>query len=148
VRRAKFDPIIVERVLVERGQLPERLDAGPGELGDLEALFTERDLRKYALWRISMVRQFQLNVIRELTDDDLFYLAGQNPEGYLGREQYGIQTDRNKLAQNAIRARIELDARTARGAWRRTILLSLATYLLGILSSVGFPWLQAQLGVS
>ena len=124
MKRAKFDPIAVESALVECGQLPERLDSGPGELGTLEDLFTERDLRKHALWRISMVRQFQLNVIRELANDDLFYLAGQSSEGYIGREQYGIHTDRNKIAQNAIRARVELDVRTAHGAWRRTILLS------------------------
>jgi hypothetical protein len=148
VKQAKFDPIAVERALVECGQLPERLDSGPGELGPLEDLFIERDLRKYALWRISMVRQFKLNVIQELTNDDLFYLAGQSPEGYIGREQYGVQTDRNKITQNAIRARIELDVRTTHGAWRRTILLSLATFLLGVLASVGTLWLQTKLGTS
>ena len=146
MKSARFDPIKVEKALVERKQLPERVDSGPGELGPLEDLFTERDLRKYALWRISMVRQFQLNAIRDLTDDDLFFLAGQSSEGYVGREQYGIQTDRNKIAQNAIRARIELDTRTAHGAWRRTILLSLATFLLGVLSSVGTLWLEGRLG--
>jgi hypothetical protein len=92
VKRSRFDPIAVEQALVECGELPERVDAGPGRLGHLEDLFTERDLRKYALWRISMVRQFQLNVIRELTDDDLFFLAGQSSEGYVGKKALRHET--------------------------------------------------------
>ena len=36
-----------------------------------------------------------------MSAEDLLYLAGQSPEGYTGQEVYGIQADRNKVAQNA-----------------------------------------------
>jgi hypothetical protein len=145
---AKFDPISVENAIVSDGLLPERVDPPAGELGPLEALFTDKDLRKYALWRISMVRQFQPSVLRQLTNDDLIYLAGQSPEGYVGSEHFGIQLDRNKIAQNSLRARIELDIRTARGTWRRTLLLSLGTFLLGLFSSGVTLWFKARFGGS
>jgi hypothetical protein len=63
-----------------------------------------------------MVRQFQPEVPRRLSDDDLLYLSGQSPEGYAGEEIFGVQIDRNKVTQTARRARVELDRRTAQGA--------------------------------
>lgn len=146
MKQEKFDPISIEKEIVRHGLLPDRVDPPEGELGQLERLFTDKDLRKYALWRISMVRQFQPSVLRQLTDDDLLYLAAQSSEGYVGKEQFGIQLDRNKIAQNALRARIELDVRTARGTWRRTGLLSFATFLLGLISSILTLWLKSRLG--
>jgi hypothetical protein len=55
----KFDPITVEAQLVQARILPVRADIPPPFLGTLEQQFTEHDPRKWALWRISMVRQFQ-----------------------------------------------------------------------------------------
>lgn len=63
----------------------------------------------WASWRISMVRQFQPAVLIQMSAEDLLYLAGQSPEGYVGQEVYGILADRNKVAQNAARAQVELE---------------------------------------
>jgi hypothetical protein len=133
MRRSAFDPIAVEVRLVERGVLPTRADPSTGPLGDLEADFTEYDPRKWALWRISMVRQFQPHVLARLSRDDLMFLSGQSPEGYDNEAAYGVHLDRNKIAQNALRARVELETRTTRGAWWRTVSLALATLVLGAL---------------
>jgi hypothetical protein len=111
----KFDPITVEAQLVQAKILPTRADTPPTYLGTLEQDFTEHDPRKWALWRISMVRQFQPAVLGQMSPEDLLYLAGQSSEGYIGKEVYGIQADRNKVAQNAVRARVELDTRATRG---------------------------------
>ena len=133
-----FDPIAVEAEMVKIGILPPRADPPPSQLPSLERHFTENDLRKYALWRISMIRQFQPAVLQQLTSEDLLYLAGQSPEGYVGKEAWGIVMDRNKVAQNALRARVELDTRTSRGAWRRSVMLAHTSLLLGaLLSTVG-----------
>lgn len=129
----EFDPIAVEAKMVEIGILPPRADPPPSQLPSIERHFTENDLRKYALWRISMIRQFQPAVLRQLTSEDLLYLAGQSPEGYVGNEEWGIEADRNKVAQNAFRARVELDTRTSRGAWRRSVILALTSLLVGAL---------------
>ena len=147
MKSERFDPILIEREMVSRGLLPERVDPPEGQLGQLERLFTDKDPRKYSLWRISMVRQFQPSVLQQLTEDDLYYLAAQSSEGYVGEEQFGIQLDRNKIAQNALRARIELDIRTARGTWRRTGLLSFATFLLGLVSSLLTLWFRSRFGM-
>jgi hypothetical protein len=48
-----------------------------------------------------MVRQFQPSVMKQLSDDDLLFLAGQSPEGYTGDAVSGVQLDENKVAQNA-----------------------------------------------
>jgi hypothetical protein len=69
--------------------------------GPLERHFTEKDPRKWALWRISMVRQFQPAVLGQMSAEDLLYLAGQSPAGCVGEEAYGTQLDRNKVTQNA-----------------------------------------------
>jgi hypothetical protein len=136
-----FDPVSVERVMVERRVLGPRADPSPGALAELERHFTEDDPRKYALWRISMVRQFQPAVLKRLSDDDLVYLAGQSPEGYSGHEVFGVQLDRNKIAQNALRARVEVDTRATRGAWRRSITLGLSSLIIGAVLSTVTAWL-------
>ena len=117
--------------MVEHGVLPPRGDLATGQLGELERAFTEYDPRKWALWRISMVRQFQPDVLRRLTEDDLMFLSGQSPEGYTGSVAYGVQFDRNKITQNALRARVELDGRATRGAWWRTVGFGLFNLILG-----------------
>jgi hypothetical protein len=126
-----FDAVAVEREIVRRGVLPARVDESRGPLAELERDFTEYDPRKWALWRISMVRQFQPAVLKRMSEDDLLFLAGQSPEGYVGREAYGVQVDRNKIAQNALRAQVELNTRATRGTWRRTVALSLTSLVIG-----------------
>ena len=138
-----FDPVAVEAQMVKAGLLPARADTLPGRLGPLERHFTEHDPRKWALWRISMVRQFQPAVLGQMSAEDLLYIAGQSPEGYVGEEAYGVQQDRNKVAQNAVRARVELDTRATRGAWRRSALLAVTSLLLGALLPALATWIQA-----
>jgi hypothetical protein len=139
----KFDPITVEAQLVQAKILPARADTPPTYLGTLEQDFTEHDPRKWALWRISMVRQFQPTVLGQMSPEDLLYLAGQSAEGYIGKEVYGIQADRNKVAQNAVRARVELDTRATRGAWRRSVMLAVTSLLVGALLPSLATWIQA-----
>jgi hypothetical protein len=139
----KFDPITVETQLVQAKILPTRADTPPTYLGTLEQDFTEHDPRKWALWRISMVRQFQPAVLGQMSPEDLLYLAGQSSEGYIGKEVYGIQADRNKVAQNAVRARVELDTRATRGAWRRSVMLAVTSLLVGALLPSLATWIQA-----
>ena len=139
----KFDPITVEAQLVEAEILPARADTPPIYLGTLEENFTDHDPRKWALWRISMVRQFQPAVLGQMPTEDLLYIAGQSPEGYVGREYYGIQADRNKVAQNAVRARVELETRATRGAWRRSVMLAVTSLLVGALLPSLATWVQA-----
>jgi hypothetical protein len=139
----KFDPITVEAQLVHAKILPTRADTPPTYLGTLEQDFTEHDPRKWALWRISMVRQFQPAVLGQMSPEDLLYLAGQSSEGYIGKEVYGIQADRNKVAQNAVRARVELDTRATRGAWRRSVMLAVTSLLVGALLPSLATWIQA-----
>ena len=139
----KFDPITVEAQLVQAKILPMRADTPPTHLGTLEQDFTEHDPRKWALWRISMVRQFQPGVLGKMSAEDLLYLAGQSSEGYIGQEVYGIQVDRNKVAQNAVRARVELDTRATRGAWRRSVVLAVTSLLVGALLPSLATWIQA-----
>src|SRR5260370_18907946 len=100
-----FDPVAIEAEMVRSGVLPERGDSPIGPLGELEKLFTEFDERKYALWRISMVRQLQPAVLKQLSPGELSFLAGQTPGGYPDPQwgQPGIQLDKNKVQQNAIR---------------------------------------------
>ncbi len=138
-----FDPVAVEAQMVQAGLLPARADTLPSRLCPLERHFTEHDPRKWALWRISMIRQFQPAVLGQMSAEDLLYLAGQSPEGYVGEEAYGIQLDRNKVAQNAVRARVELDTRATRGAWRRNVLLAVTSLLLGALLPALATWIQA-----
>jgi hypothetical protein len=135
-----FDPVGVEREMVTAGMLPPRADTPNPRYATLEHHFTEADPRKYALWRISMVRQFRPEVLRRLSDDDLLYLAGQSPEGYVGKEAYGIRFDRNKVTQNALRARIELDRRATRGAWFRSVSLAAVSLILGVLLTALATW--------
>jgi hypothetical protein len=129
--------------LVQAEILPARADTPPPFLGTLEEQFTEHDPRKWALWRISMVRQFQPTALGQMSAEDLLYLAGQSPEGYAGKEFYGIQIDRNKVAQNAVRARVELETRATQGAWRRSILLALISLLVGALLPTLVTWIHA-----
>jgi hypothetical protein len=139
----RFDPITIEAQLVQAKILPARSDTPPIYLGTIEQNFTENDPRKWALWRISMVRQFQPEILGKMSDADLLYLAGQSPEGYVGREVYGIQLDRNKVAQNAARARVELETRATRGAWRRNVVLAVTSLLVGALLPSLATWIQA-----
>ena len=139
----KLDPITVETQLVQAKILPTRGDTPPTYVGTLEQHFTEHDPRKWALWRISMVRQFQPAVLGQMSTEDLVYLAGQSPEGYVGEEFYGIQVDRNKVAQNAARARVELETRATRGAWRRSVMLATTSLLIGALLPSLATWIQA-----
>jgi hypothetical protein len=118
--RVSSDPVIVERTMVEQVSFPSGWIHRPGRLALWKGPFAEHDPRKWALWRISVVRQFQPAVLKRLPDDDLLFLAGQSPEGYTGVEAFGVQVDRHKLAQNALRARVELDNRATRGNWWRT----------------------------
>jgi hypothetical protein len=127
----EFDPIQVEAAMVREGVLTPRADKPFGQLGELERFFTEYDPRKWALWRISMVRQFDVGVLRQLTESDLVYLAGQTPEGYEGTAVHGVRQDRNKIAQNAERARVELARRATRVAWRQSLILGIGGVLLG-----------------
>jgi hypothetical protein len=83
-----------------------------------------------------VVRQFQPAVLKRLPDDDLLFLAGQSPEGYTGVEAFGVQVDRHKLAQNALRARVELDNRATRGNWWRTVVFGLVSLVIGSLLTV------------
>jgi hypothetical protein len=139
----KFDPIALEAHLVQAKIIPPRGDTPPTYFGTLEENFTEHDPRKWALWRISMVRQFQPAILGQMPDEDLLYLAGQSPEGYLGQEVYGIQMDRNKVAQNATRAQVELETRATRGAWRRSLVVAVTSLLVGALLPSLATWLQA-----
>ena len=139
----KFDPITVEAQLVQAKILPTRADTPPNYLGTVEQHFTEHDPRKWALWRISMVRQFQPAVLGQMSAEDLLYLAGQSPEGYVGKEFYGIQGDRNKVAQNAARAQVELETRATRGAWLRNVVLAVTSLLIGALLPSLATWIQA-----
>lgn len=139
----KFDPITVEAQLVQAKILPTRADTPPTYVGTLEQNFTEHDPRKWALWRISMVRQFQPTVLGQMSAEDLLYIAGQSHEGYVGQEFYGIQGDRNKVAQNAARARVELETRATRGAWRRSLVLAVTSLLVGALLPSLATWIQA-----
>jgi hypothetical protein len=91
-----FDPIAVEAEMIKTEYLPTRVDTHPSRMGQLEHYSTEQDRRLYALWRISMVRQFQPAVLKQLSAEDLLYLAGQSPEGDVGQEFYGIQLDRKQ----------------------------------------------------
>jgi hypothetical protein len=139
----KFDPITVEAQLVQAKILPTRADTPPTYLGTLEENFTDHDPRKWALWRISMVRQFQPEVLGQMPAEDLLYLAGQSPEGYVGSDYYGIQQARNKVAQNAVRAQVELETRATRGAWRRSVMLAVTSLLVGALLPSLALWIQA-----
>jgi hypothetical protein len=143
---APYDPVAVEQTIVDRGLLPARRDNPVGELGDLESDFTEKDPRKWALWRVSMVRQFQPAVLRRLTDDDLLYLAGQSVEGYIGEEAWGIQLDKNKVAQNALRAKVELETRATRRAGGRTVIVSFTSLLVGAVLTLVTTWLARSSG--
>ena len=141
-RRAEpFDPVAVEQALVDHELLPPRVDNPLGVLGELENEFTEHDPRKWALWRISTVRQFQPAVLKRLSDDDLLYLAGQSAEGYVGEELWGIQLGKNKVAQNAKRAEVELRTRATRHALGRTAIVSFTSLLLGALLTLLTTWL-------
>ena len=143
IKRRPFDAVAVEASMAETGVLAKRGDADIGPLGrDLERFFTEYgDPRKYALWRISMVRQFQSSVLRRLSRDDLLFLAGQTPEGYPSEVAPGINFNRNKVMQNAERARVELDTRARRGAWWRSVALVFVGAGLGVL----LPWIADKL---
>jgi hypothetical protein len=136
MRTKPFDPIATEQAMVQADVLKPRVDSADGPLGDLELFFTEHDPRMWALWRISMVRQFDPRLLRQLPDEDLLFLAGQTPEGYSDKEVHGIQIERNKISQNAERARVELHTRTARAAWRRNVALGLGGVILGAVLAV------------
>jgi hypothetical protein len=137
-----FDPIAVERKKVEERVLPARADSAVGPLAELEHHFTEYDPRKYALWRTSMVRQFQPSVVKQLSGDDLLFLAGQSPEGYTGDVAFGVRLDKNKIAQNALRARVELDTRATRGAWVRNVVLSVVSLVIGAVLASVLSWID------
>ena len=53
MKQNPFDPISVEKAMVEAGVLPQPADLESRRLGNNEQMFTEYDPRKYALWRIS-----------------------------------------------------------------------------------------------
>ncbi|NLT56610.1 MAG: hypothetical protein GXX79_19030 [Actinomycetales bacterium] len=125
MKQNPFDPISVEKAMVEAGVLPQPADLESRRLGNNEQMFTEYDPRKYALWRISTVRQYQPCVLTQLTRDDLLFLAGQNPEGHPD------SMTRNKVCQNAERARVELNDRATRIAWRRQVIFGISTLILG-----------------
>jgi hypothetical protein len=126
-----FDPIAAESLLVQRGVLPPRGDPAVGPLGDGEASFTEFDPRLHALWRVSMARQLHPDVLVRMPESDLLYLAGQSAEGYPSEGLGGIRLERNKVAQNALRARAELDRRAGRVAFRRTIVAAVCGAAVG-----------------
>lgn len=131
-RLEPFDPITVERAMVQHGLLPQmHPDQSGGQLGDLEGRFTEFDQRKSALWRITTVRQFQPEVLRGLADEDLLFIAGQSAEGYTQSDLEVVVLHRNKVTQNAERARIELDRRATHGTWKRNAAVAIASALLG-----------------
>ena len=90
-----------------------------------------------------MVRQFQPAVLGQMSAEDLLYLAGQSPEGYVGQEFYGLQGHRNKVAQNAARAQVELESRATRGAWLRNVVLDVTSLLIGALLPSLATWIQA-----
>jgi hypothetical protein len=46
MKSERFDPILIEREMASRGLLPERVDPSEGQLGQLERLFTDNDLRQ------------------------------------------------------------------------------------------------------
>ena len=141
--KGRFDPITVEAQLVQARILKPRGDTPPTFPGTLEEHFTEHDPRKWALWRISMVRQFQPAVLGQMPAEDLLYLAGQSPEGYVDEEFYDIQQVRNKVAQNAARAQVELQTRATRGAWRRSVMLAAISLFVGALLPALATWIQA-----
>jgi len=104
------------------------------KLGDAEGHFTELDPRFHALWRISTKRQFHPDVLRELPDGDLVFLAGQSAQTY-PQPQGGM--DANKVDCNARRAQAELARRGGRRAWGQAILTALIGVVLGALLTFG-----------
>jgi hypothetical protein len=62
----------------------------------------------------------------------------------VGNEAYGIQVDRNKVTQNALRARVELDRRATRGAWFRSVTLAAVSLIVGALLTALVSWVVAD----
>jgi len=96
-----------------------------------EEYFTENDERMQALWRISRVRQLRPEVMERMRRSDLLFLAGQDAEGYGEGESRDGEAVRNKIVQNAERARIELNSRAARTTWWITIVGVVVGAVLG-----------------
>jgi hypothetical protein len=108
-----FDPVAIDRQLIEKGVLQPPGDPAEGPLGADEKYFTEFNSRLYALWRVSMARQIHPDVLVEMSEADLLFLAGQTSKGYPDKGFAGIALEANKVDGNAIRARTELAKRGA-----------------------------------
>jgi hypothetical protein len=137
-----FDPVALDRLLTEKGGLAPPGDPPEGLLGADEKYFTESNPRLYSLWRLSMARQIHPDVLVEMSEADLLFLAGQTSKGYPDKGFAGIALEANKVDGNAIRARAELAKRGApleiktvtaldRTA-KFTFLLVLATFALAV----------------
>jgi hypothetical protein len=134
----QFNPINLERRLMDRGALPPDQFGPAARLGEDEQFFTEGDRRLYALWRISRERQFQPTLLRSLPDTDLLFLAGQSPAGYPANGTGEVDLGLNKVTQNSERARIELDRRARRtGLWHNVVTGVVGAVVGAILTIVG-----------
>jgi hypothetical protein len=89
-----------------------------------------------------MARQIHPDVLVEMSEADLLFLAGQTSKGYPDKGFAGIALEANKVDSNALRARAELAKRGApleiktvtaldRTA-KFTLLLVLATFALAV----------------
>lgn len=129
-------------------------DAPPGDRPQGPATeddrsFTEKDPRFYALWRLSMWGQFQPNLLAELADSDILFLAGQSSEGYPKEGMGGIALEANKVDGNALRARSELERRSSALGFRRSVRTAvvasvLSSALAAIFTIVTARWLEDE----
>jgi hypothetical protein len=137
-----FDPEQLEQQLVALGQLKPRIESDHGALGENERFFTEDNHRFFALWRITMVRQIHPEILRRLPNDDLLFIAAETAEGYEPQTQWGIDLVRNKLEQNALRARVEIDRRARRAAFAQSLIVGALSALIGATVGVALgAWL-------
>jgi len=58
-----------------------------------------------------------------------------------GATEGGIDLPRNKVEQNALRARVELDRRTSRSIRRQAILVAASTITAGVVGALLALWL-------
>jgi hypothetical protein len=138
-----FDPIQIEDQLVKIHELPPLIASDHGALGETERFFTEDDRRLHALWRISMVRQLHPEVLHQLTDHDLLYLAAQSSDGYEENPKWGIDHVRNKIEQNTLRARVEIERRSRQAAFAQSLLVGSLSALVGAVLGVAMGhWLR------
>jgi hypothetical protein len=146
VTGTSFDPVAVEQQLITSGRLPQAPpgDRPAGEPDSDDRSFTEKYPRLYALWRLSMARQFHPDVLADMADRDLLFLAGQSSEGYPKDGMGGIALEGNKIDGNAIRARVELERRGSALAFQRALRTAILAAVLSSMLAAVFTFLITQ----